>query len=203
QRNGGEHPRRELLTRERRVSDGRLLRIPESGADSRATGTRAVDLAGGVERAVIGVLCDDSTQLEEERRLVVPEADEVEQELAIRGADDLLVVIGPFAAEGPRAKTGRTGAHQQREQAWYPDRGGRLAVHRCDGGRHGAFPPPLRPSVRDRRGRRARGRSRYGSVPRRAGRVPGSGRRRRRPRASRRTGRRSRWCCAVQTGRSS
>ena len=42
---------------------------------------------------------------EKQRRVVVAQAHEVEQHLSVAGADDLLVVVGSFAADGLRAET--------------------------------------------------------------------------------------------------
>jgi hypothetical protein len=49
-------------------------------------------------------LCDDGAKLEEERRFVVTEANEVEQQLSIAGSDDLLVVVRPFTPDSARAE---------------------------------------------------------------------------------------------------
>ena len=116
QRNGREHARGELFARERRVGDGRLLRYarPVPMVAPLAAPDRT-DLAASVERGVVAVLCDDGAELEEERRVVVAEADEVEQQLGIGGADDLLVVVGPLTADGPGAEAGGAGAREQRE----------------------------------------------------------------------------------------
>jgi hypothetical protein len=76
--------RGELFARERRVGDGRFLCIREGGAHGRAAVTLA-GLAAGVERGVVAVLRHDAADHEKERRVVVTQADEVEQQLGIVG----------------------------------------------------------------------------------------------------------------------
>jgi hypothetical protein len=115
ERNGVEHARGELRARERRIRDGRFLRIGEGRANGGATAAFAGLPADG-ERGIVGVLRDDGAQFEEQRRVVVAEANEVEQQLRIDGADDLLIVVGPFAADGSGPEAGGAPACNQREQ---------------------------------------------------------------------------------------
>src|SRR5262249_24788326 len=116
QRNGRKHARRELFTRKRRVGDGRLLRIAEAGAHARAVRAGATNnLAGSGERRVVAVLRDDAAELEEQRRVVVPEADDVEQLLRVGGANDLLVVVRSLAADRLGPKAGGAPARQEPE----------------------------------------------------------------------------------------
>ena len=102
--------------------------MPRPVPTRRAAGP-VLDLADGVERGVVAVLRDDGAELEEQRRVVVPEADEVEQHLRIGGADDLLVVVGPFTADGLGTETSGAAARKQREQDWNRDGAKRHAFH--------------------------------------------------------------------------
>src|SRR5262245_16474027 len=117
QRHGREHAHGELFARERRVGDGRLLAVRERRAHAAAGGVAPAGRAAGVERGVIAVLRDDAAEREEECRVVVAQADEVEQQLGIGGADDLSIVVGPLGADGPRAETRRTAAREDQEHA--------------------------------------------------------------------------------------
>src|SRR5262249_31788438 len=113
--NGREHAGRELLARERGVGDGRLLGVRERRAEGAAA--PVAERATGVQRGIVAVLRDDGAELEEERRFVVPEADQVEEQLRVGGADDLLVVVGTLAPQRPGTETRRASAPEHRDQA--------------------------------------------------------------------------------------
>src|SRR5262249_42600795 len=117
----GKHARRELFTRKRRVGDGRLLRIAEAGAHARAVRAGATNnLTGSGERRVVAVLRDDAAELEEQRRVVVPEADDVEQHLRVGVASDRLGVVRSLAADRVGPKAGGAPARQEPEEKQHP-----------------------------------------------------------------------------------
>src|SRR5258708_24243286 len=96
---------------------GGVLSITEPVANIRPTSARARDLAGDVEGGGVIVLRDEGAEFEEQRRVVVTEADEVKQHFCIGGTKNLPVVVGPFAANGFGAKASGAATRERREQA--------------------------------------------------------------------------------------
>ena len=56
------------------------------------------------------------SELGEQRRVVVGEADQVEEHLGISGSDDLLILVGPLAPHDPGTETNCAAARDQQDQ---------------------------------------------------------------------------------------
>src|SRR5262249_60485794 len=118
---------------ERRVRERGLFAVVERGAEGGAGGVAPAGRAADVERGVVGVLGDDAADAREENRVIVAQADEVEQQLGIVRPDDLAVVIGPLAANGLGTEAGGAAAREHEEYAGHREVSATPGGLRADG----------------------------------------------------------------------